>query len=169
MESPAQLQRGGEQLAQGIPLEASVAGTSGHIAYSSAGSPVRTVTFVLANTILGAGMLGLPSAFASCGLLVGYMMLVLFAMSATYSLHLLSECADRVGRPATFHKLCDAAMPGFSVIFDGAIAIKCFGVATSYLIVRDRSPPEYLLHRRYFASVAHTHLLRDIWEGHQEM
>ena len=73
------------------------------------GSPIRTVVFVLANTILGAGMLGLPSAFASCGLVIGYLMLVLFAMSASYSLHLLSECANRVGRPASFHKLCDAA------------------------------------------------------------
>lgn len=99
------------------------------------GSPVRTVTFVLANTILGAGMLGLPSAFAKCGIFVGFIMLFLFAAAATFSLHLLSECADRVGRPATFKRMCEAATPGFSVLFDGAIGIKCFGVATSYLIV----------------------------------
>ena len=31
------------------------------------GAPLRSGVFVLANTLLGAGMLGLPGAFADCG------------------------------------------------------------------------------------------------------
>ncbi|KAL1528762.1 hypothetical protein AB1Y20_010092 [Prymnesium parvum] len=121
-------------LAESLPHPADFSGETA-MSSMSAGSPVRTVTFVLANTILGAGMLGLPSAFAQCGLLVGLLLLGLFAATATTSLHLLSEAADRVGRPATFKTMCEASMPGFSLVFDLAIGIKCFGVATSYLIV----------------------------------
>lgn len=99
------------------------------------GAPLRSGIFVLANTILGAGMLGLPAAFAGCGMVAGSLLILLFGGASILGLHLLSEAADIVGRPATFHKVAEAAMPGFGVLFDAAIAIKCFGVATSYLIV----------------------------------
>mmetsp|Transcript_39714 Transcript_39714/g.104885 ORF Transcript_39714/g.104885 Transcript_39714/m.104885 type:complete len:479 (-) Transcript_39714:273-1709(-) len=99
------------------------------------GAPVYVGTFVLANTILGAGMLGLPAAFAGCGYVIGIVMVIGFATCAIFGLHLLSEAANIVGRPATFHKVADAAVPGFGMLFDAAIAIKCFGVATSYLVV----------------------------------
>jgi len=106
------------------------------------GTPMIGGVFVLANTILGAGMLGLPFAFASCGFLVGPLMLLAFAVCSSTALILLSECADRVGRPATFNSVAEKAIPGVGVIFDTAIAIKCFGVATSYLIVIGDSVPK---------------------------
>ncbi|KAL3893036.1 MAG: hypothetical protein SGPRY_014537, partial [Prymnesium sp.] len=68
-------------------------------------------------------MLVLPSAFDRCGIALGLFLLSGFAASATMSLHLLSEAADRVGRPASFKKICYASAPGFSVVFDLAIAI----------------------------------------------
>ena len=93
------------------------------------GAPLRSGVFVLANTILGAGMLGLPAAFAGCGMVMGSFLILLFASASVLGLHLLSEAADIVGRPATFHSVAEAALPGFGLLFDAAIAVKCFGVA----------------------------------------
>lgn len=96
---------------------------------------VRTVVFILANTILGAGMLGVPQTFASCGYFAGTAMMVFFAGFSTFGMHLLSAAADISGRPGTLHSVAEAALPGFGVVFDLAIASACFGGATSYLIV----------------------------------
>ena len=68
--------------------------------------------FNLSNTILGAGMLGLPHAFALCGYVIGNVLLVVFGCLAVISLHLLSEAADRAGRPASFYNVAEAAVPG---------------------------------------------------------
>ena len=106
------------------------------------GTSVRGAVFVLANTILGAGMLGLPFAFAACGFLVGPCMLLFFACSSITALFMLAECADYAGRPANFNSVAERAMPGSGVLIDVAVAIKCFGVATSYLIVIGDSVPK---------------------------
>ena len=52
-----------------------------------------------------------------------------------YGLRLLAQCARTVGRPASFYAVADAAAPAWAFAIDLAIAIKCFGVATSYFIV----------------------------------
>ena len=108
-------------------------------------APVSVGVFVLANTILGAGMLGLPAAFAGCGYIAGVLGVLLFGGSAVLGLFLLSEAANLVGRPATFHSVANAAVPGFGHAFDAAIAIKCFGVATSYLIVVKGNMPAAMI------------------------
>ena len=99
------------------------------------GAPLRSGVFVLANTLLGAGMLGLPGAFADCGYAVGAAFLVFFAACGALGLHLLAEAAHRVPRPASLYSVAEAAAPRLGILIDAAIAIKCFGVATSYLIV----------------------------------
>ena len=127
------------------------------------GTPIRGGVFVLANTILGAGMLGLPFAFAACGYLIGPCMLLLFATSSVTALFMLAECADYAGRPATFNSVAEHAMPGSGILIDVAVAIKCFGVATSYLIVIGDSVPKsvvalggsgLLLERRFWTLAA---------------
>ena len=51
-------------------------------------------------------------------------------------LYFLSESADRVeGRHASVFAVAQLTYPGAAVWFDTAIAIKCFGVAVSYLII----------------------------------
>ena len=90
-------------------------------------------------------MLGLPFAFAACGLLVGPLMLAGFACCSVIALTLLSECADRVGRPATFNTVAEKAWPGSGLAISLAVAIKCFGVATSYLIVIGDSVPKSVI------------------------
>ena len=109
------------------------------------GTPLRGGVFVLANTILGAGMLGLPFAFAACGFIIGPMMLAGFAICSIVALTMLSECADAVGRPATFNTVAEKAVPGSGLAISAAVAIKCFGVATSYLIVIGDSVPKSVI------------------------
>lgn len=95
---------------------------------------ILSCTINLANTIVGAGMLGLPGAFGGTGWLAG---LILIAVSAAFSAHglvLLSKAAQRAGLPSSFYSVALAAVPRYTVLIDLAVAMKCFGVATGYLI-----------------------------------
>eukprot|EP00966_Prymnesium_polylepis_P242424 5606211-Prymnesium_polylepis.2 len=126
------------------------------------GATIRSGVLNLANTILGAGMLGLPHAFAQCGVAMGLLMLLCFAFFSAVGLYLLSAAADIVGRPASFRAVAEKALPGSGLLIDAAIAIKCFGVATSYLIVvGDSIPltmpataPALLRERRFWSACA---------------
>jgi len=103
--------------------------------HSGGKASAASVIFNLSNTILGAGMLGLPAAFASWGVIMGTVGLVGAAMASAFGLQLLSECADAVGRPSGFYDVAEAAQPNLGIVIDFAVAIKCFGVACSYLTV----------------------------------
>ena len=96
----------------------------------------------MSNTILGAGMLALPHALAQSGLLVGLLLLALFAALSLLGLHLLSAAADLAGRPSSFYAVAEKAVPGSGLLIDAAIAVKCFGVATAYLIIVGDAMPQ---------------------------
>lgn len=90
----------------------------------------------LLKTIIGAGMLAMPSAFAALGYVPGTLSVLLAATLAAFGLHLLIVSGQYVGsRNATINKLASVTYPKLTVLFDFAIALKCFGVALSYLIV----------------------------------
>ncbi|GMH64328.1 hypothetical protein TrRE_jg4557, partial [Triparma retinervis] len=91
----------------------------------------------LANTILGSGLLGLPGAFAGAGSLTGTILLIVAALGSANGLRLLSLCAAKVGydEPTSFYSIANRAHPASTNAIDFAVAIKCFGVATSYLII----------------------------------
>lgn len=109
---------------------------------TTGGASVASGLFNMSNTILGAGMLGLPHAFSECGLGVGLVLLLVFACLSVLGLHLLSSAADIAGRPASFYGVAEKALPGSGMLIDAAIAIKCFGVATSYLIIVGDALPQ---------------------------
>lgn len=92
----------------------------------------------LCNTILGAGMLGLPGAFAETGMILGILLLVIAALFSANGLRLLSLSAEKVGfrsdKPSSFYVVAKAAVPRFTLLIDFAVAIKCFGVAASYFV-----------------------------------
>jgi amino acid permease len=96
----------------------------------------------LANTLLGAGILGLPGAFGATGYVLGCILLGTFACTSAFGLHLLYSCANKIGIPSSFGGVCDASVPSLSWVVDAAVAIKCFGVATSYLIVVGDGMPD---------------------------
>ncbi len=63
----------------------------------SGGSKLISCVANLSNTIMGAGMLGLPAAFAGAGSAAGCGLLVAAATFSANGLHLLTLCAERVG------------------------------------------------------------------------
>lgn len=117
----------------------------------------------LSNTILGAGALAFPSAFAAMGLLPGILSCAFSGVTAIFGLYLLSKCATIVGtRPgdegkkASFNEIAkltfgkgwatkafdvssfiayEQALSLIELKTKLAIAIKCFGVSVSYLII----------------------------------
>lgn len=110
----------------------------GHAIAAPGSASLFSCVMNLANTILGAGMLGLPNAFAKSGYGLGMVFLSLFAVMSAFGLHLLSEVALRLfkdTRDASFYGVASAAFPQGALVIDIAVAIKCFGVGTSYLVV----------------------------------
>ncbi|KAK6336240.1 hypothetical protein TWF696_001801 [Orbilia brochopaga] len=90
----------------------------------------------LLNTIVGAGVLAMPLAMSHMGMLLGILMIVFSGLAAGFGLYLQTRCARYVDRgTASFFTLSQLTYPSAAVVFDGAIAIKCFGVAISYLII----------------------------------
>mmetsp|Transcript_36662 Transcript_36662/g.90902 ORF Transcript_36662/g.90902 Transcript_36662/m.90902 type:complete len:527 (+) Transcript_36662:22-1602(+) len=101
----------------------------------------------LCNTIIGAGILGLPYAVARCGLPVGIGLLGSCALGCCVSLHLLALSAKTAGVfPSSFYAVANAAIPNWTFVIDLAVAVKCFGVATSYLIVTADMMPPVMIH-----------------------
>ncbi|EEH33086.2 vacuolar amino acid transporter 6 [Paracoccidioides lutzii Pb01] len=90
----------------------------------------------LLNTIIGAGALAMPNALARMGITLGVLIILWSGIAAGFGLYLQSLCAQYLDRgSASFFALSQLTYPNAAVIFDAAIAIKCFGVGVSYLII----------------------------------
>lgn len=95
----------------------------------------------LTQTILGAGILAMPSAIANVGVVFGSILIIVSAGASGFGLYLLSLLAQTSGRNASFFSCSKMTWPNLSTFFDLAIAIKCFGVSVSYLVIcRDLLP-----------------------------
>ncbi|KAK4988313.1 hypothetical protein LTR28_013971 [Elasticomyces elasticus] len=90
----------------------------------------------LLNTIVGAGVLAMPSALSHMGILLGTFVILWAGLTAGFGLYLQTRCARYLERgSASFFALSQITYPNAAVMFDAAIAIKCFGVGISYLII----------------------------------
>ncbi|KAK9855501.1 hypothetical protein MYU51_001979 [Penicillium brevicompactum] len=90
----------------------------------------------LVNTIIGAGVLAMPLAISHMGISLGVCVVLWSGITAGFGLYLQSLCAQYLDRgSASFFALSQLTYPNAAVVFDGAIAIKCFGVGVSYLII----------------------------------
>jgi amino acid permease len=70
------------------------------------------------------------------GILLGTIIIIWSAFTAGFGLYLQSRCARYLDRgSASFFALSQITYPSLAVFFDAAIAIKCFGVGVSYLII----------------------------------
>jgi len=90
----------------------------------------------LVNTIIGAGTLAMPFAMSHMGIMLGTIVILWSGLTAAFGLYLQAQCARYLDRgTASFFALSQITYPNAAVIFDAAIAIKCFGVGVSYLII----------------------------------
>lgn len=88
------------------------------------------------NTVVGAGVLAMPLALSHMGMLLGVIIILWAGLTAGFGLYLQTKCARYLDRgSASFFALSQITYPNAAVIFDAAIAIKCFGVGVSYLII----------------------------------
>jgi amino acid permease len=78
----------------------------------------------------------MPLAMSHMGLVLGTLVIIWSGIAAAFGLYLQARCAGYLDRgSASFFALSQITYPNAAVIFDAAIAIKCFGVAVSYLII----------------------------------
>lgn len=90
----------------------------------------------LLNTIVGAGTLAMPLAMSHMGLTLGVIIILWSGFTSAFGLYLQARCARYLDRGnSSFFALSQITYPNAAVVFDGAIAIKCFGVGVSYLII----------------------------------
>lgn len=159
-------------------------------ATSSASGTLGSSMINLVNTILGAGVLAMPSAIASLGLIPGLFAVLVFGWLSGLGLSLLdwsgwiaseslpsknttvyqdpenedeiisldnpsfasvgdmngprSEAAGLDSRKVSFNALSKMTYPHLASVFDMAIAIKCFGVSVSYLVIVGQLMPSVL-------------------------
>lgn len=100
-------------------------------------SNVRSGVLTLLHTACGAGVLAMPFAFKPFGLMPGLITLTFCGICSLCGLLLQTRIAKYVPKSenASFAKLTQLINPSISVVFDFAIAVKCFGVGVSYLII----------------------------------
>ena len=78
----------------------------------------------------------MPLAMSHMGIVLGVCVILWSGATAGFGLYLQSRCAQYLERgSASFFALSQISYPNAAVIFDAAIAIKCFGVGVSYLII----------------------------------
>jgi amino acid permease len=90
----------------------------------------------LVNTIVGAGVLAMPRALSQMGILLGTCVIIWSGLCSGFGLYLQTRCARYLERGhSSFFALSQLTYPNAAVVFDAAIAVKCFGVGVSYLII----------------------------------
>ena len=106
------------------------------------GASTVSSSISLVKTIIGAGLLSMPLAYSTDGIIFGTFIILLAAATSGYGLFLQCYVSRYVPpQHATFFNLCSITYPHLSVVFDLAIAVQCFGCAISYLVlIRDLMP-----------------------------
>ncbi|PGH19667.1 hypothetical protein AJ80_03822 [Polytolypa hystricis UAMH7299] len=110
-------------------------GSRKDVGYPGQASWLSSVVNLL-NTIIGAGVLAMPLALSHMGIFLGVIVIIWAGLTAGFGLYLQTRCAQYLDRgTASFFALSQITYPSATVVFDAAIAIKCFGVGVSYLII----------------------------------
>lgn len=87
-------------------------------------------------TVIGSGILATPLALSHMGIVLGTFVIIWSGCASAFGLYLQTRCAKYLDRgTSSFFALSQMTYPNAAVVFDAAIAIKCFGVGVSYLII----------------------------------
>lgn len=89
----------------------------------------------LTKTIIGAGLLAIPYAFKSNGIVLGTLLVVLAGVASIYGLWIVTRVSEKVKGQTSFFALCAITYPRLTPLFDLSITIQCFGVSISYLVL----------------------------------
>lgn len=96
----------------------------------------RCVTALMPRAVVGAGTLAMPSVMSKMGVTLGIVLMVWSGLASAFGLYLQGRCARYLDRgKSSFFALSQITYPNLAIIFDAAIAIKCFGVGVSYMII----------------------------------
>lgn len=85
----------------------------------------------------------MPLAMAKFGITLGVFVIVFSGLMSGFGLYLQTRCARYIERgTASFFSLSQLTYPNAAVVFDAAIAIKCFGVYAfladlEFVLIRD--------------------------------
>lgn len=78
----------------------------------------------------------MPLALSHMGITLGTFIIIWSGFASAFGLYLQSRCSRYLERgTSSFFALSQITYPNAAVVFDTAIAIKCFGVGVSYLII----------------------------------
>ncbi|KAK4124776.1 hypothetical protein N657DRAFT_569956 [Parathielavia appendiculata] len=78
----------------------------------------------------------MPSAMSHFGVMLGVLLILWCGLTSAFGLYLQARCARYLDRgTSSFFALSQITYPNAAVVFDAAIAIKCFGVGVSYMII----------------------------------
>jgi amino acid permease len=94
------------------------------------------------NSILGAGILGLPYAFANTGWVLGPIFLALACTFSLIGLHLLSCVSAKTGFPSTIYSCCRPYGKALPMFVDIMMSLYLFGTSCAYLVVIGDMMPE---------------------------
>ncbi|CAO1616641.1 unnamed protein product [Parajaminaea phylloscopi] len=116
----------------------------------------------LTNTIIGTGMVALPGAFVYTGWLLGTLLVAFCGITGAFGLYLLTRCANKLGgRRQSFFTVALQTIPKGARWFDLAIALKCYGVSISYLIISGQLMPQVVL--SLLKAAGHEHDKIPLW------
>eukprot|EP01084_Bolivina_argentea_P270415 459802_1 len=94
----------------------------------------------LCNTVIGAGILGLPETMTHTGWLLGFVLLIIFAGLAQTTLHLAMMAAHTLkvnenNIRVSYLTMCQNTVPRLTYLVDFSVGMTCFGVCCAYLVV----------------------------------
>lgn len=98
---------------------------------------IKSGTINLLNTIIGAGVLAMPFGIKANGLVFGIILIIWSSFTSAFGLYLQTKVSKytKQQQSVSFFSLAQLTYPSLSIVFDSAIAIKCFGVGVSYLVI----------------------------------
>jgi len=97
---------------------------------------IFSIMINLFSTITGAGMLGLPYAFANAGVVVGIGWFLLTGFGEAYALYLLAKCVIKT-EMYSFRELAKETinLNRSEILVDAMLALNCFGCCCGYIII----------------------------------
>lgn len=104
-------------------------------------SSVAGASFNFINSIIGAGIIGLPYALHHTGFFVGIVMLLGVAMTADFTVRLLVRCGLHVGKH-DYEDLCEHVMgkPGFYFVSTFMFLFAYGAMVAYFVIIGDTAP-----------------------------